>query len=564
MVLGGKKNMRVGWFLKSKVPEEYNPPQTKDSGLKNKRTGFLKQIYNLTFLQSAPLFSHITFSQVTICALYLAINVILSFLFNPRPTANPKRFGFLAIANLPVLILLSMKNTPLAIVPLAYHQLNYLHRFSAFVFILLSSIHGILMIKLGLQAKVTLKLVHYTGVVMFSALFIILFSSLNFIRRRFYTTFYIIHVVGYITVFVGAYYHGQALRPYVLSAIILHLSSSLWQVLKWKKVTASLTALPGKFIKVEISGLKTGWIVGQHVRVRMMGRKLQAIQSHPFTIASVASKSHEDKDCIILYIKAVGDFTTMLYARAITVDGFKEVEDSMKLHASINTENSDITNPACLSRSHTSNIEYHEKEEAATGAKFTLNVMKKILPKFSVLSGAMVDFHVEGPYGGIGWKDFENFKNLFICIGGSGISFLLALISHVLSSAQVGITVERVMVLFVVRERETAQYFAEILQNSLLQAKEFNLRLDIRFFITNKAETITSFEGIKLQWRRPDISTLMKEFLIDVRDLTGVGVLGCGPPELMKDIRSAVSMVKIETSKRVGGIDVHMEPFGYV
>jgi hypothetical protein len=52
--------------------------------------------------------------------------VILAVLSNSIPTQNPRRFGYLAGANIPFLVLFSMKNNPLALIGKGYEKVKSL------------------------------------------------------------------------------------------------------------------------------------------------------------------------------------------------------------------------------------------------------------------------------------------------------------------------------------------------------------------------------------------------------------------------------------------------------
>ncbi|KAH9473786.1 hypothetical protein MJO28_000387 [Puccinia striiformis f. sp. tritici] len=566
----GSQAFHYGWFLYGKPPRDQvfkhipkpQNPQSCQAGF-----SVLKQIYGFTFLQNVPFMSNLTFGQLTISSFFVGMIVILAVLSNPSPAQNPRRYGYLAGANIPFLVLFSMKNTPLALLGKGYEKLNFLHRFIGWVVIACSMIHGGLMIRFKSQGMVSNTKAYYSGCFMGFMLLLVGISAIPTIRRRLYKFFYIIHVVGYISVFAGGIYHERALRPYMLSAILLHLVSSGWQVLKWKMLTATLTPLPGKITRVEINGIKTGWKAGHHVRFRVLDGFWHGSQAHPFTIASAPSRSGTETNSLILYVKAVGSFTTMLYAKAVTVDGFKDVRPvSQNRFSSGSQTQVQLPSDICGSiiNQDTKNSLVESIETAGNPDDFQDKpIAQMAILNFGLPDGVEVNVHVEGPYGGLGWHGLDEFKDVIICAGGSGISFLLATVSEILSLAKVGGITKRALVIFTVRDWEVAQYFGNLLQSDIEESSRYDLALDVRFFVTDRVDHPVPLGEIKLRWQRPQLDVLVKEFLMDVVGGQGVGLGACGPPGLMAEVRSSVAMIDLKTAKRVGGISMHFEGFGW-
>lgn len=56
------------------------------------------------------------------------------------------------------------------------------------------------------------------------------------------------------------------------------------------------------------------------------------------------------------------------------------------------------------------------------------------------------------PYGGVGWHPLDEFQDVIICAGGSGISFLVAAVAELISRAKDGGKTQRALVIFTVRD----------------------------------------------------------------------------------------------------------------
>ncbi|KNZ53917.1 hypothetical protein VP01_30g10 [Puccinia sorghi] len=589
MIRRGTRAFHCGWFLYGKSPEDTVLRQahniTQHSKLSRPQLAVLRQIYGFTFLQNVPFMSTWTFGQLMLSSVFLGMVVILAGLSNPSPAQNPRRFGYLAAANIPFLVLFSMKNSPLALLGKGYEKVkyidhcfsahlnviilasffifNFIHRFIGCVVIACALIHGVLMIPLWSQGMISNARAFYSGCFMGVMLLLVAITAIPVIRRKFYRAFYFVHVMGYMAVFVGGICHERALRPYMLSAISLHLLSSGWQVLKWRMLTATLTPLPGKITRVEINGIKTGWKAGHHVRLRVLGNFWHGLQAHPFTIASAPSTSGAETNSLILYVKAVGSFTTMLYAKAVTVDGFKDLVPLSRNNTVSNGSQAHVQLPSDILQDErkyswvqsTETVYDHDKTPQLNATK-----LHKVALDLGLPDGVQVNVHVEGPYGGVGWHPLDEFQDVIICAGGSGISFLVAAVAELISRAKDGGKTQRALVIFTVRDWEVAKYFGQLVMKDMGEAATHGLALDVRFFVTGKVDAPIPLGDIKLRWHRPQLDLLVHEFLMDVPgdDQLGVFLGACGPSALIAQVRTSVALIDLKTAKRVGGITTHL------
>ena len=125
---------------------------------------------------------------------YLA-SLLTCIITNAPLVSNPNRAGFLALAQLPPVFLLSAKNSPLSLLLppfFPYTHLNALHRWAGRGLFLAAGIHGSLWINnhlvwripiLGMQKETS-------GVAAFAMLCVIVLGSLRFVRRWCWGVFY--------------------------------------------------------------------------------------------------------------------------------------------------------------------------------------------------------------------------------------------------------------------------------------------------------------------------------------------------------------------------------------
>ncbi|MBW0493304.1 hypothetical protein O181_033019 [Austropuccinia psidii MF-1] len=568
----GCRCFHAGWFLYREDPLSRDQSALKRFSARNpERSGVLRHIYNNAFLRKVPILKGTSVGKIALQSSFLGIILVLTKVANPDPFSNPKRFGFLATVNLPLLVVFSMKNSPLAVLGIGYEKLNFLHRFIGYIVTYLIWIHGSLMLKLAYEGQIHNNKAIYSGCLMSIMLLLLWISALPPLRKTFYKAFYALHISGYLSLFIGGFFHDPYLHIFLILSVGLHVISSGWQLLKWKKVQAILTPLPGKITKVEILGIKSGWITGQHIRLRVFGNFFQSLQAHPFTIASIVSSSDREANQIVLYIKAVGVFTTMLYARALDTNGFKNIETGRNSALSISPEHSSRipsnVGASTRSKSHSSHSKGNyascrseielaklENSESTSGSDLALDLPANV----------QIGVHIEGPYGGIGWEDIHEFKDVILFAGGSGISFLLCMLSDVIESAKLNRATERALVIYTVREWEAAKYFSRILNEKINASIQSSISIDLRLFVTQKVgQRPRPSKEVKIEWRRPQLWNLLKDFLKDVRDGQGVGLGASGPPSLLDEVRNSVAKLDMETSQRVGGVKVYIEALGW-
>ncbi|EGG03336.1 uncharacterized protein MELLADRAFT_65701 [Melampsora larici-populina 98AG31] len=407
-------------------------------------------------------------------------------------------------------------------------QINFLHKFVGRVVTAAVTVHGGLFLKMYLDGVIKISLAMYIGGGMWIAL------------KRFYGLFYWVHLLGYSGIFSAAMFHSPMLRPYIISAIVLHSASTAWQLFKANKMNATLTALPGKFVMLEIPGLKSGWKpadqpactyrldgVGQHIRIRM-GNFSQILQAHPFTIATSSGNP------LILYIKVSGRFTRTIYTHAERAQEAEELELKPSNHSDV----------ATLQGNETTQTEGDDASEKRSSLPSTNSSTIRLL--------------VQGPYGGMGPHSMKDFGSVFLCVGGSGISYLTSTIMDIVTEKMNGrCSTKRIKALYVLQEWDAAQYFGKLLGIQMERAEMCGIDFELQIFVTKQEYSRYSqrtLDGIQVSWSRPKVNDLFREFLKTVTGGWGVGCGVCGPRSLSADLRKAVGGVSVGDAKRLGGI----------
>ena len=175
-------------------------------------------------------------------------------------------------------------------------------------------------------------------------------------------------------------YHSHTLRPWLGFSVGFLFFSLLLRAVTSRLHIAFLTPLPSsKSTIVHLPSLRSGWIPGQHVRIRVLtgGMGLGAIlEGHPFTLATAPIVEGEGGK---LVVKAAGDWTTKLF----------EVASK------------------------------RSKGDVELGRGYPIAVL------------------VEGPYGGCNFA-YSAYSTVLLAAGGSGVSYVLGVAQGIISDFKQG------------------------------------------------------------------------------------------------------------------------------
>ncbi|KAF2858045.1 hypothetical protein K470DRAFT_296661 [Piedraia hortae CBS 480.64] len=280
-------------------------------------------------------------SLSTILLVFAATVFVLLFCFLPRPLYRPDirfgspplaiRAGMLAVATIPWIVALGTKGNLISYMTgIGHERLNVLHRWLAYICLLLSLIHMIPFYVTPIwssQASITTfksfikpgNFYYYgTGLACIVPLFFLSLHSFAPLRRRFYEGFRVLHVPVSI-VFVGMlFWHC---KNYLSSWSYLFATIGVWTIswlirvwsLNWSSPTrisflvgeeSAITVLPENGVKITIP-TRMRWRPGQFVYIRMPAVELWG--SHPFTIASLwdedmpSEYGEEFRDMILVF-----------------------------------------------------------------------------------------------------------------------------------------------------------------------------------------------------------------------------------------------------------------------
>ncbi|KAK4692075.1 hypothetical protein P7C71_g5059, partial [Lecanoromycetidae sp. Uapishka_2] len=387
----------------------------------------------------------------TICLLlaYLGFVLALEFINNDVPgaqhyTALGVRAGWLAVAQVPLLILLAGKNNLIGFVTgVSYERLNVLHRWVARMLLLLATLH------LGyqnygwneyglMQMEWSTDSCPPTGVATYAILLWINLSTLAPLRNLSYEFFVVQHILTFFGFIIAVMLHlpSTALysRVYIYIPIALYFLDRLIRTSRYaynniRPSRATLSLMNGGVtkIRVPVNHIKK-WKPGAHVLLSIP--RLGAGQSHPATIASRPSSHGND---LIFILKAHRGFTR----RLITSAG-----------------------------SSTTSLLPKTKQEAALASQQTHTAL------------------IDGPYGG-SQADFAAFDTVLLIAGSTGVTFTLSLlldIAHRATSQR--LPVRRLEFVWVVKNTSWTSWITEEFCSAFKDLGNAGIEIEIKIFVT--------------------------------------------------------------------------------
>ncbi|KAJ7472299.1 hypothetical protein B0H11DRAFT_1811591 [Mycena galericulata] len=477
---------------------------------------------------AAPLSTRIspgfTFAQLLVFLVYVSVLIYPASVATAGPFVDLDRASWIAISQLPLVILLASKNNVLGmLLGAGYESLNFFHRFAARVFILCCNAHGLGYIFQWSQEGIfTAKIKTSTNthaLLALTAINLMFLFSTAFFRSNYYRIFVSTHILGFAILFPALWFHKTQLHPYIYVALGLFGLDHLLRVVKTRMYRAIIRPLPDMgTTRIEVPQLNAGWRAGQHVRLRVLSTAMGFTgwaESHPFTIASVSGTP----EGLVLMAKKTGDWTSKLF------------------------------------------------DFAKTGGYMDAGV------------GRNVNIVLEGPYGGPGHAMFNSYSAAVFVVGGSGISFAMATIQDLIAKDLRGQSRVKIIELVWTVQDPAALLPLYALFNGMIEQSVFT-RLRISVFYTRApigkfpfAESAFPSSSLSLSPGRPRLETMLENSISrtvklgaggkDEERITGMLVGVCGPVGLADSVAQAIGKIEPIRRDQVGGVEVHEEVFGF-
>ena len=385
---------------------------------------------------------------ISLLVTYLGFVLALEFTNNDvlgaqHYTALGLRAAWLAIAQVPLLILLAGKNNLIGFVTgVSYERLNVLHRWVSRMLLLLATLH------LGyqnygwnqyglMQMEWSTDTCPPTGIAAYAILLWINLSTLAPLRNLSYEFFVVQHLLTFFGFIIAIMIHlpSTALysRVYIYIPIVLFFLDRVVRTSRYAYNNtspghATLTALDGGVTKIRVPVKRVKkWRPGAHVLLSIP--RLGAGQSHPATIASIPSSHNGD---LVFVLKRHKGFTNRLMKSA---------------------------------NSSAASLLLKTKQEADT-------------PQHTHI--ALID----GPYGG-SQADFAAFDSVCLIAGSIGVTFTLALLLDLAHRApSQRLPIRRLEFVWIVKSTSWTSWVSDELSSAFKDLQAAGIEAAIKVFVT--------------------------------------------------------------------------------
>ena len=408
-----------------------------------------------TFVRSAFWLKVPPLGTILVLLAYLAFILALEFINNDIPgaqhyTALGIRAAWLAVAQVPLLILLAGKNNLIGLVTgISYERLNVFHRWVARGLLLLATLHfgyqNYGWSQYGLvQLEWTTDTCPPTGIAAYALLLWINLSTVAPLRHLSYEFFVIQHLLTFFGFIIAIMMHlpSTALysRVYIYIPIALYLVDRIIRSVRWgahnfRPGRATLLAIDnGGVTKIRVRNPQIkSWTPGAFVLISIP--RFGFAQSHPATIASTPSSHNGD---LVFLLKSHGGFTKRILRSGSAAD----------LSQDQDTKTEPSPSPKAQQKAHRA--------------------------------------FIDGPYGG-SHANFASFDTVVLVAGSTGITFILPIlldIAHRAADLKQKLPVRRIEVIWMVKSSSCKTWVSEELQSAFDKLQDVGIEIELKVHVT--------------------------------------------------------------------------------
>ncbi|KAJ0153250.1 Dimethlysulfonioproprionate lyase DddP [Fusarium oxysporum f. sp. albedinis] len=474
---------------------------------------------------------------------YLVINTVVTFTYldndnMPLLSNMASRTGWMAIANLLIVVLLSLKNTPIVIfMASSYECLNILHRITGYTTLIFAIVHSCSYAAVfGAQnfLRRLLAREEIFGMVAMGSFLVLGFAG-AVLRTWWYELFYYLHVVFWILAVILTSLHQPEPSKKVLCVIFA--SAGIWvldRIIRLARIivnsannTVTLTPLPNGGTRVTLAKAPYGSSSGKHGFLWIPG--VRTVETHPFTMVAT--------DPLEFVVVAHDGFTRALHKCALEYPGITlkgSVEGPYGNHP---------------------DVKGYDKVmliAGGSGASFTVGAALDMLKRLGTDADVDIEFvwmirkptyftwyadHVETLR-----RDHRVSTKIYVTRA-SETEIVpwrqLSSRSHASSSSTF---IEPDPEKDVLPHVDTARLSLDIEKNEAL------------------SPAINASMGDAFHVGRPDVASLVEELIENLPSDKRVLVMGCGPRTLMSAVQDAAADCIVENR---AGVELHLEQFGW-
>ncbi|CAK7211343.1 hypothetical protein SCUCBS95973_001080 [Sporothrix curviconia] len=263
-------------------------------------------------------------------AVYVAINLslMLTNVDKASPSAEASRFGWVLMTNLCFVVFLALKNTPLAyLTSYSYERLNCLHQIAGCTTFLLMVFHAAtytaFFCHIG-KPEVLRENAQIAGILA-GFMFLVMVAAALLLRRFAYETFYVMHLTAFCVAIVCIGFHRPEIRTRI--PVVLCLTAAMFLTDRLIRVSrlllnstnneATVYPLPNGGTRVLLSKKPRRAVPGKHVL--MWIPRIRCFEMHPFTIIDTEAANGTTE----FVVKSYNGFTRSLHAYATASPGAK-------------------------------------------------------------------------------------------------------------------------------------------------------------------------------------------------------------------------------------------------
>ncbi|KAI0146941.1 ferric reductase NAD binding domain-containing protein [Xylariaceae sp. FL1272] len=492
-----------------------------------------------------------------VATIYVTINALFSFhrVDFSKASNVASRFGWMAAANMVLVVFLALKNTPLAIfTTYSYERLNKLHQIAGYTTLLYTIMHGSIyagyFVEEG-KIEILREEIVTAGIVLGFAVF---FTSLagGILRHFKYELFYIIHLVlfGVIVVALGLHRPSFEAAKILVATVFL---ASLWftdRLLRFGRLTynginnkVTVFPLPDGATRIIFQKPLHRARPGKHCYVWLP--HIRAFQTHPFTIVS--------SEPLELVINSFSGFTKDLHR-------FAKENPGASLTASLEGPYGTLPDP----------MDYDKVVLLAggSGATFTFGIAADMVERMTHDSEKQIDFiWATRGHDNIAWFA-QHLNNLMLHEHSPKIAFKLYLTrlpstGPTLAPAPHTISQSSRTSTEVALVPSTDEKHVVSAQTSSSTLRDKDLEKAGTRPVLSGIEEIPKaidYSHLPVTHGRPDIDAMIKEAIASATKEQRVLIAACGPAGLVNAVRNTTANC---ISVRGPAIELHCEEFGW-
>ncbi|PHH89912.1 hypothetical protein CDD83_4975 [Cordyceps sp. RAO-2017] len=498
--------------------------------------------------------------HVIVVGVYVVVNLVIAFANLgrddlPMITNVASRTAWLAMGNLIFVVLLALKNTPLAFLTAwSYERLNVLHRVAGYTTVALVVIHASCYSSYfvrGGRTEVLRKAEQIYGMLA-GISFVLLAVAGAVVRRWWYELFYYLHVTFWIVAVVTLGLHQPDLGE--KAVVVTALVGAGWALDRLVRLArfaiycpnnrVELAPLPNRGTRVTLAKAPAGAVSGKHCFLWIPG--IRACEAHPFTVVAL--------DPLEFVVSSCDGFTHDLHRYALSHPG------SLR-RASVDGTYGTVPDPAAY--------DTVVLVAGGTGASFTFGVALDMLQKLRDGESKHVVFVWAAKHS----SHLDCFQDHLVTLRNdrrvsislfvtrqaeppTGPSSAAPQPADGTSTRTTGADAEKGPVPSI-RSQDSGLSMGSEKASPACRATPSTTAIEVQ---PQPQRRPAHIHGIPIAYERPDVPALVRAALAQTPAHRRAVVLGCGPGALMKQVRNTTAA---SIRPEGPGVELHCEQFGW-